>query len=1186
MPDQGMIVIIGLLVLAVVVAIVLPMSQKAARAAAIDPFVGYSGIEQIDNAQRDEYIAKSAQRYNMLSETDDVTRGGFVGTTNPISIQRADDDVQAATRTSFMEADSAVGTRQGVRSERMPLGVVGGSPVLNVSNKCEELKGRASCARLGTPGYENCGICIKGGTTYRDPDNADKHIGGLVVLPEDRRLAEESAEGSGEPVQYFPSVGSCPEGYFFVSRSECEKGVNRQDCKEAGETGGFNNGRNIEGAVVGPVKCAQVPVAGNNAFIYDPKNRRFNINLRVLTPVGTGICKVIVTNQSGTQVGYAMVDTPGKDFTVTVLNVTEGDRLNVRIIEEVPYRAGGKQEVFYYAANPNGLSWPRSDGGFYGSSQEARTVCERIGTSQATETQLRTMQQLGGQNCQQAWANGFLGYPSQGYQKDGICGTGSGLQISKLGRGAAWCYGVKPPNSTNNFFITSAGWWFNPYKDMEPSQADIPAQWSQHGDYQAPSQRAVLIQWESLDGKRKVPFEQTVLAMNGLRAEGGAIKTLRRFGTFNGSRIIMQPRPASIPTMLTNMFWFWSNQSDSQQMTVEAQVPGTFMDPVYSEDLAIASAGPLVTKPETMELLKTGACLGPDEAPGRYTSECLISLFKSAGGDIYNGNLAKEGLEKLNSMGDMDTIGGYLSELYNLATKGKSTTGMRASATEINDAAQKMFGFDIVTPCEDVSEDASGKIILVPRVGGLDSECLDYLWQNTGNDRSRGYEDLSRRTFLKNTYTFIGDRFSGLRSNEGTKAARAAKPFAACQKSGTMAPISDTGKENISAIAVANSKGNIDMIQRFYDGIHKAANYSGNNADMKAIHTKAIEQCYGLKPAKEEAPPSCGVRARFVRVLRSHIAANSISQAINGPNEPSQPNIQIPQIQVFGSDGKELARGKPVSNATECCGGNPRFANNGDARPKTHGEGEYHDDAGGPQGQFWMVDLGGEFEIQKIVYYLRTDCCTGRQVGTPIQLLNSSRQIVAEKNLGHETAFNGQFAPHIPQVLLFSGDDLRPKIPRDALIPAQRLTLFSGTGIKMTMTHFNFAIFANTTLDSASRVFKENATWIIRPANNGRPGFISFESVNYPSSFLRHAGFRCWLHRRDGSGLFNDDSTFRVIPALNGDPTMVSFESSNFPGHFICTELNRAREVWIGRIDSSSPYDALRACWRADKAMA
>jgi hypothetical protein len=174
---------------------------------------------------------------------------------------------------------------------------------------------------------------------------------------------------------------------------------------------------------------------------------------------------------------------------------------------------------------------------------------------------------------------------------------------------------------------------------------------------------------------------------------------------------------------------------------------------------------------------------------------------------------------------------------------------MKASMTEINDAAMKLFGFELVSPCEDIMEGPDGKIMLRAKTGAVDADCLDYLWMNTGNDRTRGDEDRSRLTSLSNTYIFIGDRYSGLRAGEGTQTEVAAKPFTTCQRSGTMAPKRANGSINYEAVNAANAKGSVGDIQNFYSEIHRAANFTGGNNATKDIHDPALLQCYGIRRA-------------------------------------------------------------------------------------------------------------------------------------------------------------------------------------------------------------------------------------------------------------------------------------------------------------------------------------------------
>jgi hypothetical protein len=169
----------------------------------------------------------------------------------------------------------------------------------------------------------------------------------------------------------------------------------------------------------------------------------------------------------------------------------------------------------------------------------------------------------------------------------------------------------------------------------------------------------------------------------------------------------------------------------------------------------------------------------------------------------------------------------------------------------INDAARKMFGFDITTPCEDITQNVDGTIGIVPKnAQSIDSTCLDHLWLNAGYQQETGYSDPSKQ--IKATYTNIRDRFSGLKKNEGTAAQKIQHPFTLCQRAGSAAPIQPNGQINEEAVANAKSMGSITNIQNYYNAIYNRANNPSNNPDEQSL---AVKQCYGLNKVPKPIPP-------------------------------------------------------------------------------------------------------------------------------------------------------------------------------------------------------------------------------------------------------------------------------------------------------------------------------------------
>lgn len=75
--------------------------------------------------------------------------------------------------------------------------------------------------------------------------------------------------------------------------------------------------------------------------------------------------------------------------------------------------------------------------------------------------------------------------------------------------------------------------------------------------------------------------------------------------------------------------------------------------------------------------------------------------------------------------------------------------------------------------------------------------------------------------------------------------------------------------------------------------------------------------------------------------------------------------------------------------------------------------------------------------------------------------------------------------------------------------------------------------------------------WKVVPglANTGS-GYVSFESVNVPGYYLRHADLDFSLAKHDGSDTFRQDATFRVVPGLANSGAS-SFQSYNFPNLYI-----------------------------------
>jgi arabinan endo-1,5-alpha-L-arabinosidase len=70
-------------------------------------------------------------------------------------------------------------------------------------------------------------------------------------------------------------------------------------------------------------------------------------------------------------------------------------------------------------------------------------------------------------------------------------------------------------------------------------------------------------------------------------------------------------------------------------------------------------------------------------------------------------------------------------------------------------------------------------------------------------------------------------------------------------------------------------------------------------------------------------------------------------------------------------------------------------------------------------------------------------------------------------------------------------------------------------------------------------IFDQDATFRI-VSDKFFPGFVSFESVNYPGKFLRHQGYTLKLHPDDGGDLMHNDASFKILPTGENAPAAPS----------------------------------------------
>ncbi len=120
------------------------------------------------------------------------------------------------------------------------------------------------------------------------------------------------------------------------------------------------------------------------------------------------------------------------------------------------------------------------------------------------------------------------------------------------------------------------------------------------------------------------------------------------------------------------------------------------------------------------------------------------------------------------------------------------------------------------------------------------------------------------------------------------------------------------------------------------------------------------------------------------------------------------------------------------------------------------------------------------------------------------------------------------------------------------------------------LRHLNSVVRTDALSASSGESGRRDASFAIRPGLDGTSCY-SFESVNFPGEYLRHAGFRLRTNPVQNSDLYRQDATFCAQQGLGG--TGISLVSRNLPGHYI---RHRNAEVWVERIgaDTGSRLDA------------
>ncbi|WP_257447797.1 AbfB domain-containing protein [Archangium lipolyticum] len=118
------------------------------------------------------------------------------------------------------------------------------------------------------------------------------------------------------------------------------------------------------------------------------------------------------------------------------------------------------------------------------------------------------------------------------------------------------------------------------------------------------------------------------------------------------------------------------------------------------------------------------------------------------------------------------------------------------------------------------------------------------------------------------------------------------------------------------------------------------------------------------------------------------------------------------------------------------------------------------------------------------------------------------------------------------------------------------------------LRHIDSLGFTEVVNSASGGTLKQDATFKV-VAGLADASCYSFESRNYPGSYLRHFNSRIRKDARDGSALFDQDATFCARPALDGSSSSVSLESRNKPGFYL---RHRNGEVWVDALENTTGF--------------
>ncbi len=568
------------------------------------------------------------------------------------------------------------------------------SPVLKSIRMCEKVV-TAKCSAFDDPSFSNtCGLCMDIGTNSM----ADKSVGGLLLLPKEKKYAKDNQKGNFLP-NYIPTVGTCPVGYFVATKDECLRLEKQLQCQKSST---FNS----------PDGCSQCYGDSSYSIVdakYDADLLRGSGSLYI---TGLGVLEYNEVGQNNKGV-------------VNLSKMTDPYIINLM---------GGEMSTINLYLKKAIIPVPYSE-----------TTIYNIDDMVIFDRYIYTMVE---------------GANAPGYAPNR---PGDTLWTKEMPQSE---YVAPLPNYL-------AGYLSGNTSDDSSFTFDMFR----------------LIQTDTLSGRKP----RAIGSMNMKNPSGSDDVEVTKMGPIYGKK----------------------------EMKLVMKAPFTFVDP-FSQEASQCAGSPFVTKPESARLLASDSCYKKGSGPGKYGMACLQAMFLNNGctelgkGYPKDNNTMTEVMYNLDGKPlDLQGISDFVYSKAVTTSTGLSSDGKQLSIKKWSEASVFCTGVAITSPC-DIGD---------KEFGPLTVDCLEYLWDNSGENKKLGttYNIMSAASSLFNSGKT--DRF--------------------CTKAGSMSPRYDNGNDNLAAIAYWQTKGGVNEVKSIMANIHYDA-----NSDLVPEESKKekLMQCYGIVP--------------------------------------------------------------------------------------------------------------------------------------------------------------------------------------------------------------------------------------------------------------------------------------------------------------------------------------------------